>query len=192
MSMPLNGVSPRNPSNSTSPNPVVTYNTAGTYDVTLIVSNTSGSDTITSVAYIDVDDVPSVGFTSSIVDLTVSLNNNTTNAISYFWDFGDGVGTSNLANPTYTYSQDGTYTITLSASNNCGTVTVMQTVTVSTLPLPAFTSDVTSGCAPLTVQYFDESSANTDSGSWFSKVAIQRLPICRIRLLRITHRVFML
>jgi PKD repeat protein len=40
------------PSSSTSPDPVVVYSAAGTYDVQLIIGNSSGSDTITRSSYI--------------------------------------------------------------------------------------------------------------------------------------------
>jgi len=43
------------PETSTEQNPVVIYNTPGNYDVTLIVSNTYGSDTLTISDYITVD-----------------------------------------------------------------------------------------------------------------------------------------
>jgi M6 family metalloprotease-like protein len=42
------------PSTSTVQNPSVTYNTAGTYDVTLVATNSGGSDTETKVGYITV------------------------------------------------------------------------------------------------------------------------------------------
>ncbi|MFC2140880.1 C25 family cysteine peptidase [Acidobacteriota bacterium] len=42
------------PSGSTQQNPTVTYNTVGTYDVSLIVSNSAGSDTETKAGYITV------------------------------------------------------------------------------------------------------------------------------------------
>ncbi len=42
------------PSNSTAQNPTVTYNTVGTYNVTLIATNAIGSDTATKTAYITV------------------------------------------------------------------------------------------------------------------------------------------
>jgi hypothetical protein len=44
------------PSTSTAQNPAVTYNTAGTYDVSLTVTNTAGSDSKTITAYITVED----------------------------------------------------------------------------------------------------------------------------------------
>ncbi len=42
------------PSFSTQQNPTISYPTSGTYDVTLIASNSSGSDTLTRTAYIEV------------------------------------------------------------------------------------------------------------------------------------------
>lgn len=46
------------PATSTDQNPTVYYNTAGTYDVTLTVTNSEGNDTKTVVDYITVDDTP--------------------------------------------------------------------------------------------------------------------------------------
>jgi gliding motility-associated-like protein len=42
--------------------------------------------------------------------INTSLSQNYT---SWGWDFGDGIGTSNQLNPTYTYTESGSYTITL-------------------------------------------------------------------------------
>ncbi|MCB0707677.1 MAG: PKD domain-containing protein [Saprospiraceae bacterium] len=155
-----------NPATSTDQNPVVVYENPGVFDVILTVSNSSGSNTITLTNYISVDDVPDVSFSSSILDLSVDFTNSTTNADSYSWDFGDGMGTSSASDPDYTYDADGTYTVILTATNGCGTVTASETITVSTLPLPAFSANVTSGCAPFTVQFQDESSENTTSWNW--------------------------
>jgi PKD repeat protein len=46
------------PSSSTFQNPTITYNTAGTYDVTLTATNSAGSDTETKVGYISVAPAP--------------------------------------------------------------------------------------------------------------------------------------
>jgi PKD repeat protein len=45
------------PSSSAEQNPTVTYNTAGTYDVSLAVSNASGNDTKTLTNYVTVNDI---------------------------------------------------------------------------------------------------------------------------------------
>jgi len=61
--------------------------------------------------YFEVDVNPCTG--------AISTTNLSTNGVSYSWDFGDG-GTSTATNPTYTYNNNGTYTITLYATDNMG------------------------------------------------------------------------
>ncbi len=60
---------------------------------------------------------------------TLFTTNNTTGATSYEWSFGDG-NTSTEAAPTHIYSASGTYTVTLTASNNCNTKVLQTQVTV--------------------------------------------------------------
>ena len=52
--------------------------------------------------------------------LSVICSNFSQNATTYEWDFGDGVGTSTEESPTYTYATTGTYSISLTASNDEG------------------------------------------------------------------------
>ena len=153
------------PSTSVDQNPSVTYNAPGVYSVDLTVTNPSGSDMITQTDYITVDDVPSANFTQVTNGLSVDFTNTSTNADSYSWNFGDG-NSSTETNPTHTYSADGNYDVVLAATNDCGSVTSTQTVTISTLPIANFEADVTSGCVALTVQFSDLSSSNTTSWSW--------------------------
>ncbi|MCB0683229.1 MAG: PKD domain-containing protein, partial [Saprospiraceae bacterium] len=110
------------PATSTDPNPIVTYNAAGVYDVTLVVSNAAGSNELTQMGFVVVGDVPAAGFTSMVTDLTVDLTNMSTDADSYLWDFGDGE-TSTESDPSHTYTEDGTYLVSLTATNECGSVT---------------------------------------------------------------------
>ena len=60
--------------------------------------------------------VPYVAFSWNIDDMTVHFNNQSKNANSYLWDFGDG-STSTLTNPVHAYSKAGTYYVTLQATN---------------------------------------------------------------------------
>ena len=48
------------PANSTAQNPTVTYNTAGTFNVTLVATNAAGSDTETKTGYITITSAPSL------------------------------------------------------------------------------------------------------------------------------------
>ena len=78
---------------------------------------------------------PEAGFTSnSPVPLGSPVNfiNQTVGSepMTYLWDFGDGVGTSTDSNPSYTYAALGTYTVTLEATNDLGSDSFSDAVTV--------------------------------------------------------------
>ena len=154
-----------NPSSSSDPNPTVTYNQAGTYSVTLIVSNSVGSDTLTQNDIIVVSDVPSAGFTYMTNGATVNFTNTSADATSYFWDFGDSTS-GNQSDPIHTYSEDGTYIVMLIATNGCGDDTIQQQVVIATPPQAGFSADVTDGCVPLTVQFTNQSSNNANTFQW--------------------------
>jgi PKD repeat protein len=153
------------PATSTAQNPTVVYNTSGAYSVTFTAGNAAGNTTATQTNYITVNGAPGAGFTEAIDNRTVTFNNTTTNGTTYSWNFGDN-NTASTANPVHTYAADGTYTVILSASNNCGTTTFTRTVVVSTLPSAGFTVTNSTGCAPFIVQFSNTSSANSTGFSW--------------------------
>jgi hypothetical protein len=104
----------------------ITVTSAGTYNVT-VVNDTAcmGTGTSSSVTVM-VTPQPTATFTAnSSTQPTVSFTNSSTNATGYSWNFGDG-NTSVNANPTYTYGTNGTYTVTLVATNgSCSDTTTM-------------------------------------------------------------------
>ncbi len=119
------------PSTSTEQNPTVTYNTPGTYSVSLIVDTPDGMAAITEDDYIVILGAPSSLFTTNQVsDAQIDFNNLSVNADSYSWDFGDG-NISIEENPTHTYAASGSYTITLTATNECGSTTTPVTVDIT-------------------------------------------------------------
>jgi len=59
--------------------------------------------------------------------------NQSDNADSVVWDFGDGSAVSTEENPTHTYAEKGNYTVTLTAFNDCGTKSTTMIIDASIL-----------------------------------------------------------
>lgn len=70
-------------------------------------------------------------FTHTVSMATAYFTNQSTGAASYSWNFDDGSPLDNSANPAHTYTVNGVYTVTLTVTGPCGTVTYTQTVTIS-------------------------------------------------------------
>jgi PKD repeat protein len=153
------------PATSTASNPSVVYNSVGLYSISLTVSNGAGEHTMVKTDFISVGTTPQTSFTSTMAGLLATFANTSTNATSYLWTFGDGTNNT-LQYPTHTYSNDGNYTVTLAATNACGTINNTATVVVVTPPTAGFTTNQTVGCAPFSVQYSNTSSSNTTQYNW--------------------------
>lgn len=69
-------------------------------------------------------------FNTLVTDYTVNFNSLNQSGINYNWDFGDGNGSTN-ALAANTYLSNGTYTVTLTASDSCGSIVTSQTVTIA-------------------------------------------------------------
>ncbi len=111
---------------STAQNPSHQYTSAGTYTVSLTATNASGSDVETKTNYITVNacTAPVANFSGSPTSGTAPLTVNFTDLssgspTSWSWTFGDG-GSSTAQNPSHTYTGAGTYTVSLTATNSCG------------------------------------------------------------------------
>ncbi|MDA9182724.1 PKD domain-containing protein, partial [Saprospiraceae bacterium] len=155
-----------NPATSTEQNPTVVYTAAGTFDVELTVSNAAGNTSIFEVDYITVNDVPTANFVSSNNLQEVSFTNNSTDADSYLWDFGDG-NTSTDSDPIHTYAVEGDYTVTLTATNECGDVSSTQSIIIDLVPVAVFgTLGLPTDCAEFVLEFIDESTNNPTEWSW--------------------------
>ncbi|MDD2797668.1 MAG: PKD domain-containing protein [Bacteroidales bacterium] len=105
---------------------------------------------------------PTASYTSVVSDKDVTFTNTSTNATSYSWDFGDGTS-STSASPVHTYSNYGTYSVVLSATNVAGTVTSTQSINISASVQP--TSSYTYAVSDKDVT-FTNTSTNATSYSW--------------------------
>ena len=156
-------------STSGSPNNV-TYNTEGSYDITLTVTNTTTGCENTFVQTVDIFDFEAgFSFDPSPVCLgsTVTFTDESSPGTNQWnWAFGDG-STSNNQNTTHSYSSAGTYTITLTATNSANGCTDTHTEEIEVLPLPtpSFEYTPSSGCAPLDVDFTNTSGSN-DTFEW--------------------------
>jgi gliding motility-associated-like protein len=125
-----------------------TYATYGTYGVTLTVTNNVCVERQTQT--ITIDPIPPiVDFSydpaAGCAPLTVNFTNLSqfTEPGTYQWDFGVGQGTSGATNPTYTYFEPGTYTVSLSASNITGQrVTEIKEAIIQVYDVPRASFDV--------------------------------------------------
>jgi PKD repeat protein len=110
-------------------NPIHTYAAAGTYTVTLTVTNAAGSSSTSH----NVTLAPlAAAFTFSANNATRQVNftdTSTGGPTAWSWTFGD-TGTSTLQNPSHTYTLAGTYTVTLTVTNASGSNSTSRTVTL--------------------------------------------------------------
>jgi len=119
------------PGTSTAQNPTVTYNTSGTYDVTLEVSDGTLQHTTVETDYITVSAIPTQASTpvgpdevcgGEVVDYTTTA---VSGADTYFWmvtpsDAGSIAGSGTTGTFTAATDWTGAYTVKVRAENECG------------------------------------------------------------------------
>jgi predicted outer membrane repeat protein len=111
----------------------------------------------------------SADLTEGAPPLTVQFTDHSTGSPTVWsWDFDDdGTEDSAEQNPSYIYTNGGTYTVSLTITNGGqDKITKTNYITVTTPPSAAFSADVVTGTAPLTVQFSDQSTGDIDSWSW--------------------------
>ena len=151
-------------------NPAHTYGASGTYNVTLTVSNSEGSDSITRPVTV-VLAPPVANVTCTVVGAGVSCDGSgSTSAATYTWTSTGGVtptvgqGTSSA---TFTYPTSGTFNITLTVADVEGTQdSAVEAVAVVVPQPPTITNIATSSNVNGVVDLAASATESPTSWSW--------------------------
>ena len=163
---------------STEENPSHTYTTSGSFTATLTVEDAEGlQDTDTVLITVETPDneapnaVAGATPTSGLVPLDVAFSSTGSTddkgIVSYSWDFGDGSAPSTEENPSHTYTTSGSFTATLTVTDEEGLMD-MDTVLITVddpneAPNAVADATPTSGLVPLEVA-FSSAGSTDDNG----------------------------
>jgi len=153
------------PNGSSVKNPIVTYTQPGVYKVKLTVNGSVYNATETKEMYITIDSLPIADFLANINGFDVDFTNQSTNALSHSWNFGDGSSLSSEANPKHTY-KDGIYDVTYTATNACGNTVIKKSITIVIRPIASFKTKTQTGCVPFTVNFENTSTITATDFIW--------------------------
>ena len=159
---------------ATTPNASHAIAVAGVKVITLTVTdNAGGTNTKTQSVTVNPNQPPTAVAAGSPLTgreaLTVNFSSvgsaDPDGTFTTNWDFGDGTN-SNTANPSHTYTTHGTYTATLTVTDDNGAVdtkTVAITVNANVAPTAVVNAAPQSGAAPLLVSFNGSSSVDPDA-----------------------------
>lgn len=148
-------------------NPIHTYASALTYNVTVMVTDFTGcSASITSPVMVNPLPDAGFGYANGCVGIPTNFTDSSTlvtgNISSYFWQFGNG-NTSILANPSFVFDSAAVYTVNLLVTSAAGCVdSVSKQVYIVDLPVASFTLSSLVGSPPLNVNLTNTSSNATN------------------------------
>lgn len=141
---------------------VVTYPEAGTYKVTLTASRANGK-TDTKERLVTVSKLPVAAFSFASIGRETTFTNESANAETYSWDFGDGSPISTDENPVHEFGSNGSYTVKLVSTSGAISDEIEHEVTVVG-PEASYEYSVTDKTVTFTNTSTDATSYSWDFG----------------------------
>lgn len=120
-----------------STSPTLTVTQTGKYWVDIYIDCCVYTDTVLITSSPRPEAVFGLANDSTICGSAAQFTNSSTHADTYRWDFGDNTPLLEAVAPTHTWSPPGSYTVTLFASNSCGTDTFTRSVDIVDIPVTA-------------------------------------------------------
>ena len=160
------------PATSAATSAVVTYSAAQTTAVSLTVSR-AGCTGNTYTDSVTVYPMPVTAFNTPTAtgcpgsSICFTNSSTTTGVPAYLWQFGDG-SSSTVQSPCHVYTKAGIYTVSLDATANGCSTTLIDTnyVTINVAPTASFTPSLTVLQQPQTEVDFANTSSNAGIYNW--------------------------
>lgn len=152
---------------STNQTPYYAYTAEGVYTISLLVKDANGcqSDVIKK-QYITANSTPQAIFIADKTSActkphTVNFTNKSTGLKTgdqYEWDFGDGTNSTDK-NPKKTYTDTGSFTVTLTikSANGCNTSSKLSNYIIISKPKPSFNAYPNPACENSEITFFNTS-----------------------------------
>ncbi|MFK7903699.1 MAG: PKD domain-containing protein, partial [Chitinophagales bacterium] len=157
------------PASSTSQNPSITYNTAGTYAVSLTANDANNNNTITKQTYITIFTTPTANITGNLqVCDSGSTTLTASGGVSYLWNTG-----STNASITVSPLVNTDYSVTVTDANGCTDThqVTVSTNTSSSISITANFEEICEGQSTLLV------ATTGASYSWSTGAITKRIPV---------------
>lgn len=155
-----------------------TYTAAGTYTVSVTVTDLNGCDTSASIPNAVTVNGPTASFTLSASQICVgatltatdhSTTDGTHSIVSWIWNFGDGTIDSALTPPyTHVYTQGSSTDVTLTVRDAGGCVDSAKQGLIVSSPVANFTAPDTIVCAGNPISFINQSTGGiaTEYYTW--------------------------
>ncbi|MEP6465349.1 MAG: PKD domain-containing protein [Parafilimonas sp.] len=150
-----------------------TYTSAGTFDITLKVTNSFGCyNALTKSDLIQISDGVNAGFSLTSLDIcktpaTATFKNasNGSGTLIYNWDFGDGQKSS-TASPLHNYTSSGSYNVLLTVQSSGGCSDTASMPVDVHIPVSGF-SHTSATCLNQSIHFTNTSSPSPISSTWY-------------------------